>query len=319
VAVVLSGLVLYILLPALGHVLGSWPRLATLSPWWLLAMLGCEAASFVCAAALLREVLHHGRWPVVISAVLAGNAVTNVVPGGDAVGASVQFRMLESSGISTEEVGVGLAAAGILGLAGLLVLPAFALPAIFAGGVSADLVHAAILGLIGFGAVVAVGVTWFTTDRPLWWTGELLQRALNAIPRRARTTRLGDRLLAQRNTLRADLGRNWWRALLLTAGRIGLDYISLLAALRATGARPNPALVLLAYAATAVVALAPLTPGGLGIVEASLSGLLVLAHVPSSSAVVATLAYRIGSYWLPILGGGAAYLAFRRRRRTAPT
>jgi uncharacterized protein (TIRG00374 family) len=100
---------------------------------------------------------------------------------------------------------------------------------------------------------------------------------------------------------------------LLIAGRVGLDYLSLLSALRATGARPNPALVLLAYAATAVIALVPITPGGLGIVEASLTGLLVLANVPSSSAVVATLAYRLGSYWLPIFGGGVCYLLFRRR------
>ena len=37
--------------------------------------------------------------------------------------------------------------------------------------------------------------------------------------------------------------------------------------------------MLLAYAAAGIVALFPLTPGGLGIVEASLSGLLILAGV----------------------------------------
>jgi uncharacterized protein (TIRG00374 family) len=84
-------------------------------------------------------------------------------------------------------------------------------------------------------------------------------------------------------------------------------------ALRATGARPNPSLVLLAYAATAVIALVPLTPGGLGIVEASLSGLLVLAKVPSSSAIIATLAYRLVTYWLPIIAGGGIYVVFRHR------
>jgi uncharacterized protein (TIRG00374 family) len=71
--------------------------------------------------------------------------------------------------------------------------------------------------------------------------------------------------------------------------------------------------VLLAYAATAVLALLPLTPGGLGIVEASLSGLLVLANVPSANAVVATLAFRVGSYWIPTLAGGVCYFLYRRR------
>ena len=75
--------------------------------------------------------------------------------------------------------------------------------------------------------------------------------------------------------------------------------------------------MLVAYAAAGVVALVPITPGGLGIVEASLSGLLVLAGVPGGKALVATLAYRLASYWLPLLAGVVAYLLFRRRYPTA--
>ena len=84
-------------------------------------------------------------------------------------------------------------------------------------------------------------------------------------------------------------------------------------ALRAAGAHPQPSLALLAYAAANIVALIPLTPGGLGIVEADLASLLVLAGVPSGPAFVATLAYRLVSYWLPVLIGGPAYLMFRHR------
>ena len=54
-------------------------------------------------------------------------------------------------------------------------------------------------------------------------------------------------------------------------------------------------------------------PWGLGIVEAGLSALLILAGVPGGDAVVATLGYRIISYWLPMVVGPFAYLAFRLR------
>jgi uncharacterized protein (TIRG00374 family) len=131
--------------------------------------------------------------------------------------------------------------------------------------------------------------------------------------RRPPATDWDKRLLAERDTIRTVLGENWWRAVLLTAGRLGFDYGCLLATLRATGASPQPSLVLLAYAAAGIIALLPLTPGGLGIVEASLSGLLVLAGVRASYAVLATLAYRIASYWLPLHAGLPAYLLFRRR------
>ena len=59
--------------------------------------------------------------------------------------------------------------------------------------------------------------------------------------------------------------------------------------------------------------------------EASLSGLLILAGVHPGYAVLATLAYRIASYWLPLLAGPPAYLLFRHRyggrlpRRATPT
>jgi len=62
-----------------------------------------------------------------------------------------------------------------------------------------------------------------------------------------------------------------------------------------------------------IVALLPLTPGGLGLVEASLSGLLILAGVRPGYAFLATLAYRVASYWLPLLAGPPAYLLYRHR------
>ena len=56
----------------------------------------------------------------------------------------------------------------------------------------------------------------------------------------------------------------------------------------------------------------PLTPGGLGFVEAGLTGTLVLAGVASGDAVVATLAYRLAAYWVPLPLGAIAYVVHRR-------
>ncbi len=57
----------------------------------------------------------------------------------------------------------------------------------------------------------------------------------------------------------------------------------------------------------------PLTPGGLGFVEAGLTGMLALAGVGGAAAAVATLAYRLISFWLPIPAGAVAYGLFWRR------
>jgi hypothetical protein len=62
-----------------------------------------------------------------------------------------------------------------------------------------------------------------------------------------------------------------------------------------------------------LLALIPLTPGGLGFVEAGLVGTLTVAGVPANDALTATLLYRLVAYWLPLPVGGIAYVLFRLR------
>ena len=67
-----------------------------------------------------------------------------------------------------------------------------------------------------------------------------------------------------------------------------------------------------------MLGLLPLTPGGLGFVEAGLTGTLALAGVSAGAAVVATLAYELVSFWLPIPAGGVAAVVHRRRYGPEP-
>ncbi len=315
VAVVVAGITIYLVFPSVTEVFSSWPKLTSLDPVWFSIALVLEVGHFTCTIALQRIALRTNAWFSVATSQLAGNAISLVVPGGAAVGAATQFRMLAAAGNDTTTAVGGLTAFSLLGIGGLLLLPIFVLPAILAGTpINNGLEHAALLGLgafilfAGFGAVVLV------LDGPIRWVGGVVQAARNRWKRKAQPmTGLPDRLVRERNRIRDVLGQRWKAATLLSSGRLFLDFFCLLATIRATGARPSPSLVLLAYAVAGLLALIPLTPGGLGIVEAGLSGLLILAGVPGGDAVVATLAYRILSYWLPILVGPFAYVAFRTR------
>jgi uncharacterized protein (TIRG00374 family) len=319
VVVAVAGVAIYIVLPKLTEVLASWPRLSALSPIWFTVAVAAEVASFVCNFALQRQALQTSDWLAVVTAGLAGNAVTDSLPGGGAAGAAVQFGMLTTAGFDTDTAIGGLAAFSMLGVGGLLALPIFALPAMLVGvPVSPELAHTALLGIAGFVLFAIFGVVLLRADWPLAAVGRTVQGLRNRLARGRRPplTGLDSRLLAGRDTIRTVLGEKWWQAVLLTTGRLGFDFGCLLAVLRATGAHPQPSLVLLAYSATEIIALIPLTPGGLGVVEASLSGLLILAGVDAGDAVLATLAYRLASYWLPLLAGPPAYLLFRYRYRT---
>jgi uncharacterized protein (TIRG00374 family) len=317
-ALLVTGLALYVVLPSLSAVLGAWPKLATLSGVWLVLALLFECGSFVCNFAIQRIVLRTRGWFAVITAGLAGNTVTNTLPGGAAAGAAVQYRMLATAGVNSDAAAGGLAASSLLGVGGLLMLPILTLPTVLGdSGLNHTLVSAAFIGVAAFVVYMGLGAVLLETDRPLRALGRAAQWIWNKVRRpHPPLAGLENRLLQQRNEIRAALGREWRQIFLLVVGRLGLDYLCLLAALRATGSQPRIWLVLLAYSAAGIIALFPVTPGGLGIVEASLSGLLVLAGVNGRSAVVATLAYRLAQYWLPTVAGAVAYGLFHRRYGT---
>jgi uncharacterized protein (TIRG00374 family) len=188
-----------------------------------------------------------------------------------------------------------------------------AIPAILRGGVERNLVGAAVAGLVVFVVLFVAGVVLLSSERPLRWLGRQIQRVRNRLRRQSEPLHeLPERLVRERDRILDTLGPRWKRALAASLGRWGFDFGCLLAALRALDALPRPGLVLLAFCAAQVLAQIPLTPGGLGFVEAGLSATLTLAGVPAGTAVVATFVYRLFAYWLQ-LPLGLVGLALQRR------
>jgi uncharacterized protein (TIRG00374 family) len=315
VLVLVTGISLYLLLPSLAAVFSSWHSLTHLTWYWAALALLSEAGSFVSLWELDRVALHEKSWFAVACAQLSGNAVGRIVPGGAATATAFAVGMLRRAGVNVGEAAASLAAATTLQLGSALVLPLLALPAIV-GGVPVDrsLATSAYLGAVVLVLLIGAGVLAFAFDRPLESAGRALQWVLNhTIRRHRKITDLPQRLLAERDFVRTTIGRRWQAAVLSAAGTTAFDYLALLCALRAVGAQPQPSLILVAYAGSKLLALIPLTPGGLGFVDAGLVGTLTLAGVTAQDALLATLTYRLVSFWLPIPAGGVAYVAFRRR------
>ena len=254
-------------------------------------------------------------WFLVATSQLAGTALGRVIPGGAAAAGALQYRMLTRSGLPGGRIASALTATSLLLTGFMLALPVLSLPAVLAGRPVADgLARAAVLGAGLFVVMVVAGVTAFVWERPLMLAARLAQTAVNAtVRRRHHVEGLPELLIRERDIVLRAFGSRWKAALLAAGGKWIFDYLALLACLRAVGAEPRPSLVLLAFVAASFLAMIPLTPGGLGFVEAGLTGMLALADVAASAAVVATLAYRLVSFWLPIPAGAVAYGLFRRR------
>jgi uncharacterized protein (TIRG00374 family) len=313
-----TGVSLYLAAPALLETVGSWRSLSKLTPGWLPAMVAAQAASIVCLWWLQRIAMHRPSWYAVATSQLAGNGMAKVAPGGGAIGAALQYRMLVQAGLARPRAVAGLTASNLLTLAIVLALPVLAGPALLRGGVDRNLLQGAIGGLGLFVLLFSIGTLMLVFDRPLELVGSIVQRVRNRVRRRAAPLHdLPARLLGERDRILATVGRHWKRALAAGVGRWVFDYVSLLAALAAVGSTPRPGLVLLAFCAAQLLAQLPFTPGGLGFVEAGLTATLVLAGVSPADAALATFAYRLLTYWLPLPFGLVGALLHRRHYHRA--
>jgi uncharacterized protein (TIRG00374 family) len=309
-----TGVSLYLLAPALLEVFGAFDELDEFNPLWWVAMVVLQIGSYACMWALQKISVRAEHVSPVVTSQLASNAFGRVVPGGVAASGAMQYAMLTRAGVPGGQAASGMTAASVLVFGILLALPVLALPAVLFGApVDPGLGRAALIGGAFFVLLFAAGAAAILWDRPLVLVGRAAQSVRNRVRRRRPPlTGLPQRLLRERNSVTMVLGQRWWQALLFAVGRWLLDYLTLLAALTAIHGDPRPSTVLLAFCAAQFLGTLPLTPGGLGFVEAGLSGTLALAGIPAAAAVVATLAYRLVSFWLPIPAGAVAAILHRR-------
>jgi uncharacterized protein (TIRG00374 family) len=310
----IAGISLYFLAPSLGEVFQAWKRLDEVDPRWFPAILGAELGAFICMWALQRLALRRTDWFAVVMSQLAANAFNRITPGGGATGTIFQTSLLADAGTPAATAGSALTTESLLNSMTISALPlvSIGLVAVTGTDVPGDLATAALIGAAVFVPVLALVVVLLRARRPLEWIGsavEWLARRLGSHHGRG----LGARLVTERDEIRALLGSSWPRAVSLSSGRWLFEYFALLATLVAIGASPDPTLTLLAFTVSSLLTLIPFTPGGIGFVEAGLTASLAAAGASAEAAVLATLVFRLVSFWLPLPLGILGTYLFRRR------
>ena len=317
----IAGVALYLLAPQLVAVFASAPQLSRVEWPWLAVMFGLEGCSFAAAWGLARLAVPGMSWPVAATAQLAANAASRTIPGGMLVGGTVYFRLLRRSGVDAAGAAAALTANSLISNMVLFALPAAgALAAALAAAVPRGLLPVALAGFGLFVFTLGIGAALVRLDWPLATLGKAFEWVTRHLPHWVSGGRVirRDAMLRTRDELAAAMGGRWWQAGGFAAANWILDYLVLVAALRAIGAQPRISLVLLAYGAASVLGMIPITPGGLGFVEAGLAATLTVSGIAVGDALLATLAYRLFSFWLPIPAGAVAYLAHRRWLRVGP-
>ncbi len=108
---------------------------------------------------------------------------------------------------------------------------------------------------------------------------------------------------------KAKFGQALLAAFLFYAGNLATLYISFLV----FGFKPEFALLVLGYVLAWILAVLILVPETPGVIEASLVGVFIALGFPAHISLLASLLFRLFSYWLPLPLAAYSYLKLKRK------
>ena len=285
-------IVLYVLLPQLGSFQDSLTlikhlRVDLLAPAILFALATYAAA----AATYCLLAFHPLRYVRTLAIELAGMFLNRLVPAGlGSIG--VNYRYLRKNNHTGVEAGSVVAVNNTIGIVGHLflltgLLMTTKLPTIKLGSQRGDayLLLASLVVLL----LLLVGLRFQKA-----WQEPVKRFFMQITMYRRRPTRL---MLAL------------FSSLTLTMSNV----LALLLVVQAFGLEINFLTALVVFTFGIILGTATPTPGGLGGIEAGLVTGLVAYHFTGAQALAIVLAYRLITYWLPILIGAATFLFVQRR------
>ncbi len=285
-------------------------------PQWLVVALALYAGSLLVYALLLQLLLPADMRPGfgrLFGVVLASTGLNHVIPGGAATTAAVNYRLLANTGVDRSELGVALTIQGLGSAVVLNVLLWLALlVAIPSRGLNPLYISAALLGVVLF-SLFASAVVGLTRGREsaIGWGRRIAARLPGARPDGVASAleTAGDQFISMREDpvrLAKMVG--------LAAANWLLDAAALWVTLRAFGVQMGLDGLLVSYGLANVLAALPITPGGLGVVEAVLIPTLIGFGGAASGVSVGVVAYRLIAYWLPIPIGAVCYFVIDRTK-----
>ncbi len=309
----LFALFLWIAIGLLPKFLEAARELREVNPLLLVLGLSLQVIALYCYSLLTRAAL--GDAGSTLSSMrlfriqLSTKALTNVVPGGNAAGSALGYRLLTLSGVRGPDAGFALATAGI-GSAVVLNL-------VFWLGLIVSVPRRGVNPLYGTAAlagIIVIGIAAFLVIGIMEGQGRA-ERVIRWIARRLRVDedrlagalhRVADRLeelTSDREMLRRVVGYallNWL-----------FDMASLWVFLRAFGGSLDIDALIVAFGLANLLAAIPITPGGLGYVDATYVIVLVGFGLTENVATLGVAAYRFAQFFFPIFLGAVAYASLR--------
>lgn len=334
------GLAVHLILPQIPGLERSARLVAGASPVLVCAAFLAEVSSEACYAGLLgrsvaaasrtgtstrsRSRQGFGPW-FMLRLTVCGYGAAHVLPGGGAAAATVTYGALRTRGVDRTAVGLAVAAVSALVYGALGVLFSGSLLYLLIRG---DLTQAEVALTVAAAVfVVAVSLAGYAVYRKSRAARQMLgytvYRAVRIVRRRygrreadELVDRLADRLGGELRSLRQQVHRRPLEVLgwcCLAFGYWAFDATCLVLVFLALGVPAGTGELLVAYGIATAAGSLPLTPGGIGVFEATMLATLAVFGI-GTEAAIPVLGYRLFNFWMPIPLAALIYPTLRIRK-----
>ncbi len=311
-------------LPQIADYRDVWDVVERLSWRWLVALAAATALNVTTFAPPWQVALPGLRFLPALTMTQASTALSIVAPGGVAVGMAGQVGILRGWGFAGSLIARAVTLTSLWNQFANLFYPVVAVFLLaLSGQPTAVLATAAFVGVAILGvAVTALGLVLYS-DRMAEDIGDAAAGGANWALGRLRRRPVGwsGRSFERFRRDAVDLLRRRWHLLTLAtfAGSLTV-FVVLVVSLRAFGVGPAEVTLIEAFAAWSLARLLgsiPITPGGIGVVELSLTGTLVGFGGANAEVVAAVLVYRFLTMVPTLVLGLASAATWRRHRLSA--
>ncbi len=287
---------------------------------WLQVLLVVIAAGVSLAAGwlVICSILPSIRLSEAAAVNLGSTAVANTLPAGGALAMGISWTMLSSWGVSAAEYVLYTLVSGIWNVFARLGLPIIAVLILMTvSRPQAGLIAGAVAGLALLGFVAVCFGLLLRSESFTLRADAALQRVLTISCKlvRRQPPPAGS-LRGFRERASGLLAARGWRITIATAVSSLTLWLVLLASVRGVGISQSQVswqTCLAAFAVVRLLTVLPVTPGGAGITELGLVGILAAGadHKVAAQVTAAVLLYRAVTYLAPIPSGALAWVAWR--------
>ncbi|GGB83147.1 hypothetical protein N798_09400 [Knoellia flava TL1] len=245
---------------------------------------------------------------------ICGSSVSNLLPGGGAVGLAATYTILRSWGFRNRDVSTSAIVTGVWNTLARIALPIVAIVMLWFGndGLPRSLTSAAWAATISGLAIFAAFVAILASERAAQSIGRGLDRVLGPLfRRRKRTMSVSELVHDMRGRINEVVRTGWVQMTLGMIGFFGFYYLLFVLIMRTVGVDMLPLGILFAaFAIGRLLTAVGVTPGGVGVTEIASVAALVGWGAPPEAAAAGIFLFSIFTHLMEVPLGALGWLAW---------